>query len=89
MPQLARSVFTIRLASLCAGSNSSSGTGRSTVPYETAMDLHCDKDEESAAPIVPEESAKAAVWIDNQSFAATGQFHSLPDELRPKLGPEI
>lgn len=47
-------------ASWCAGSNHASGIGRVIVAYETAMERTFDKLEDSAAPIVPEDSAKAA-----------------------------
>jgi hypothetical protein len=60
------------------------------VPYERAMERMFERAEESAAPIVPEERANAAV---DQSLSDYGR-HSCglsdgPEVLRPKLGPDI
>lgn len=44
----------------CAGPCNSTGTGRLTVPYETAMERMPERAPERAAPIVPEERANAA-----------------------------
>jgi hypothetical protein len=51
----------IRQASTWAGSKYAGGFGWTTVPYETAIDRVFDNEALRAAPIVPEESAKAAI----------------------------
>lgn len=50
-----------RMPNLCAGSKSEVGVGLRTVPYEIAIERVLDSEEDSAAPTVPEDRAKAAV----------------------------
>lgn len=57
----------IREPRRCAGSKNSWGVGWMTVPYDRAMDRVFDRLEDRAAPIVPEDSAKAAAREDESS----------------------
>lgn len=45
----------------CAGSKKAVGVGCTTVPYEIAIERIFDREEDMAAPSVPDERAKAAV----------------------------
>lgn len=53
------------------------------------MERILDKDEERAAPIVPEERANAAVGQSSSNCCNFAGHTDGPDVLRPKLGPDI
>lgn len=54
-----------------------------------AMERILESDEERAAPIVPEERAKAAMRTRMSDLRRTWRVSHRPDVLRPRLGPDI
>lgn len=58
---LVHNLWMIETASWLAGSYRFLGVGWMNVPYERAMEGTRDKDPDRAAPMVPDDNAKAAV----------------------------
>lgn len=54
-----------------------------------AMERILESDEERAAPIVPEERAKAAMRTRMSDLWKAWRISHRPDVLRPRLGPDI
>lgn len=64
--------------------------GRVTVPYDRAIARTRERDDDSAAPIVPEDNANAAVLKFSRLCRLLEDLRSCSlDELRPRFGPEI
>jgi hypothetical protein len=74
-----------------AGSKNVVGVGWSTVAYEIAIERVLDSDEDSAAPIVPDERARAARQRNisiRKGIEDISQGYR-QDVLRPRFGPDI
>lgn len=73
-----------------AGPKSSFGVVWRTVPYEIATERICDSADDIAAPMVPEDMAKAAGNHDlfMECSNITKRKHR-PEEFLPRFGPEI
>lgn len=59
-----------------AGSKRVGGVGWRTVPYEMAIERIFDNDEDRAAPIVPDDNAKAAVVSLEQGPILSGPLRT-------------